>query len=100
LPGRQALPVPVSPGSLSTDSRLSQLHSLLAPVGWTPVGAESTDSRLPRAALSQLRALLAPVGWTPLGSDSLLYRDCPLQALPFTIGLAVLDVVASELLNL
>jgi len=54
----------------------------------------------PVSRLSQLRSLLAPVGWTPLGSESLLYRDFPLQALPFTIGLAVLDVVASELLNL
>jgi len=63
--------VPASPVSLSTESRLAQLRSLLAPVGWTPLGAES-----------------------------LLYRDCPLQALPFTLGLAVLDVVASELLNL
>jgi len=85
--------VPASPVSVSTDWRLSQRRSLLAPVGWTPVGSES-------AALWQLRALLAPVGWTPVGSESLLYRDCPLQALPFTIGLAVLDVVASELLNL
>jgi len=71
LPGRQALPVPASPVSFSTDSRLSQLRSLLAPVGWTLVG-----------------------------SESLLYRDFPLQSLPFTIGLAVLDVVATELLNL
>jgi len=55
----------------------------------------STDWRL-----SQLRSLLAPVGWTPVGSESLLYRDFPLQSLPFTLGLAVLDVVASELLNL